>query len=216
MKHGYLQKQTNWNDKYYYQKSEVLYQMTVVFCDRFIPIYGDRTRDQMIQAARSCKQNIVEGLADGVTSTEMMSKLINVARASVQELQEDYVDYTKAHSLSVWDKDNTRFNALLGYCRNHNALEDYQKYFNQWSDEEYCNTAITLCRMVDKMLFTVLSKLEQSFVEYGGIRERMHKARTGFRAEQDAELKFLRQENTQLKTEISRLQNLLNANGIKF
>lgn len=84
-----LRQQTNWKELFFYQKSEVLYQLTFVFCKRFLPAYGDRTVDQMVQAARSGKQNIVEGLADGVTSTEMQLKLLNVGRASIQELQQD-------------------------------------------------------------------------------------------------------------------------------
>ena len=75
-----LKNQTKWEDLFYYRKCVVLYQMTVVFCRRFLPKHGDRTVDQMVQAARSGKQNIVEGLADGVTSTEMELKLLNVSR----------------------------------------------------------------------------------------------------------------------------------------
>lgn len=212
----YLLKQTNWHEKYYYQKSDVIYQMTVAFCDRYVALKGDRTRDQMIQAARSCKQNIVEGLADGVTSTEMMSKLINVARASLQELLEDYRDYCKAHHLSVWDKSHPRFNGLLDYCKRHNKLDEYQRFFSVWNDEEYCNTALSLCHIVDKMLFTLLKKLEQTFVEQGGIKERMYKARTGYRNQQDQELNRLRQENSLLKDEINRLKTLLKDNGIEY
>ena len=94
-----LRPQTNWENLYFYQKAVVLYQMTVVFCRRFLPKYGDRTVDQMVQAARSGKQNIVEGFADGVTSTEMELKLLNVARASIKELKEDYLDYLAAHRI---------------------------------------------------------------------------------------------------------------------
>ena len=90
---GVLKKQNNWKNLWFYQKTVVLYQMTYVFTKRFFPAYGDRTVDQMIQAARSGKQNIVEGSADGVTSAELELKLLNVARASIQELQEDYEDY---------------------------------------------------------------------------------------------------------------------------
>ena len=96
-----LKKQTRWEDLYFYQKTVVLYQMTVVFCRRFLPKYGDRTVDQMVQAARSGKQNIVEGFADGVTSTEMELKLLNVARASIKELKEDYIDYLRSHGLAL-------------------------------------------------------------------------------------------------------------------
>lgn len=91
-----LRRQTNWENLYFYQKTVVLYQLTYVFCRRFLPKYGDRTVDQMVQAARSGKQNIVEGFADGVTSTEMELKLLNVARASIKELKEDYIDYLRS------------------------------------------------------------------------------------------------------------------------
>lgn len=79
-----LTRQTNWDVLFFYQKSDVIYQLTFAFCNKFIHLYKDRTRDQMIQAARSCKQNIIEGLADGVTSTEMQLKLLNVARRLVK------------------------------------------------------------------------------------------------------------------------------------
>lgn len=91
-----LKSQANWDALYFYQKSDVIYQLAFAFCERFIHLYKDRTRDQVIQAARSCKQNIVEGLADGVASTEMQLKLLNVARASLKELREDFEDYIKS------------------------------------------------------------------------------------------------------------------------
>ena len=108
-----LKNQTKWEDLFYYRKSVVLYQMTVVFCRRFLPKFGDRTVDQMVQAARSGKQNIVEGLADGVTSTEMELKLLNVARASIKELKEDYLDYLASHHLIRWETGHARYDALL-------------------------------------------------------------------------------------------------------
>ena len=117
-----LKNQTKWEDLFYYRKSVVLYQMTVVFCRRFLPKFGDRTVDQMVQAARSGKQNIVEGLADGVTSTEMELKLLNVARASIKELKEDYLDYLVSHNLARWEAGHPRYDALLAYCRAHNDL----------------------------------------------------------------------------------------------
>lgn len=214
--YGFLNKQTCWNEMYYYQKSDVLYQMTFAFCNRFISLHGDRTRDQMIQAARSCKQNIVEGHADGVTSTEMQVKLLNVARASLVELLEDYIDYAKAHSLTIWDKTHPRFDNLLSFCKSHNKLKDYQPFFQKWTDEEYCNTAISLCHIVDKQLYSIIKFLEKDFVENGGIKERMHKARTNYRSQQDEELLQLQQEIPLLKSEIKRLQTILKDNGISF
>jgi len=201
-----LKNQTKWEDLYFYQKSEVLFQMTVVFCRRFLPKYGDRTVDQMVQAARSGKQNIVEGLADGVTSTEMELKLLNVGRASFKELKEDYCDYLKSHGLPLWDAKHPRYDALLKFCRAHNKLEDYAAHIEKWSDEEIANCANTLCHMVDKMMSTHLERKGADFVEHGGIRERMTAARLGRRQEQTAEIAALKAENARLKDEIARLR----------
>ena len=96
-----LKKAVVWKDLYFYRKSDTVYQLTVEFCRRFLPAYGDRTVDQMVQAARSGKQNIVEGSEDGQTSSEMEIKLMNVARGSLQELRSDYLDYLHTRHLPV-------------------------------------------------------------------------------------------------------------------
>ena len=201
-----LKNQTKWEDLYYYRKSLVLYQMTVVFCRRFLPKYGDRTVDQMVQAARSGKQNIVEGLADGVTSTEMELKLLNVARASIKELKEDYLDYIAAHSLVRWAAGHPRYNSLLAFCRAHNDLSDYEPYFMKWSDEELSNCAVTLCHMVDRMMSTTLAKKQKDFVENGGIRERMTAARLGRRQTQNEEIAALKTRIASLEAENAALK----------
>ena len=126
-----LATQVNWKDLWFYQKSEVLFQLTFVFCERFLPKYGDRTVDQMIQAARSGKQKIVEGLADGTTSTEMMLKLLNVGRSSLKELQEDFSDYLISRRLTVWDKRHERFDAMLTFCKTNNLFAAYEPYLTQ-------------------------------------------------------------------------------------
>lgn len=201
-----LKNQTKWEDLYYYRKSNVLYQMTVVFCRRFLPKYCDRTVDQMVQAARSGKQNIVEGLADGVTSTEMELKLLNVARASIKELKEDYLDYIAAHSLVRWEAEHPRYNLMLAFCRAHNDLPDYEPYFTKWNDEEIANCAITLCHMVDKMMTTTLEKKQKDFVENGGIRERMTAARLGRRQTQNEEIAALKAKVARLEQENAALK----------
>lgn len=170
-----------WNERYFYQKANVLYHMTVVFCRCFLPSHGDRTVDQMVQAARSGKQNIVEGLAAGVTSTEMQLKLLNVARASIQELREDYQDHLIACQHGIWTAHHPRYNDMLAFCRAHNRLEGYQPFFERWSSEEMANTGVTLCRMTDKMLTSFMQKLEREFVTRGGFKERMRKSRTDYR-----------------------------------
>ena len=204
-----LKQQANWDALFFYQKSDVIYQLTFAFCDRFIHLYKDRTRDQVIQAARSCKQNIVEGLADGVTSTEMQLKLLNVARASLKETREDFEDYLKSRHLLFYRKGEDRYDKMLSYCRYHNKLEDYEPFFSKWSDEEMCNCAITLCHMVDKMLMSFLEKLDREFVTEGGIKERMYKARTGYRQKQDERLKQLEEENPRLIKQILDLKGQL-------
>ena len=208
-----LKNQTNWKDLWFYQKAVVLYQMTYVFTKRFLPAYGDRTVDQMIQAARSGKQNIVEGSADGVTSMEMEIKLLNVARASIQELLEDYEDFIISHKLVKWSQGHPRFDGLLNFCRCHNLLQDYEPYFNKWTNEEMCNIGITLCRMVDKMLLSYQKKKEKEFIKEGGIKERMTAARLKYRNDQNKaleatnyEITVLQRENKALHETIAKLQ----------
>ena len=208
-----LRAQTNWERLYFYQKTVVLYQMTYIFCQRFLPKHGDRTVDQMVQAARSGKQNIVEGCADGVTSTEMELKLLNVARASIKELKEDYLDYIRSRGLNLWNSKHPRYNGLLSFCRTHNALEDYEPFFSKWTDEELANCANTLCHMVDRMLTTHLAKKEADFTENGGIRERMTAARLGRRQTQNEEIAALKAENASLRREIAALKARLREAG---
>ena len=207
-----LKRQNNWENLYFYQKTDVLYQLTYAFTTRFL-VKGDRTIDQMVQAARSGKQNIVEGSADGVASSEMEIRLMNVARASIKELKEDYADYLVTRSLKAWDPGHPRYGAMLAFCRDHNRPEDYQPYLQTWTDEEMANTALTLCHMVDKMMTSYAGRLEKQFVTEGGIKERMTAARLGYRAGKRAENEQLKAENEQLKERIRRLEAQLGIVG---
>lgn len=195
-----------WQDLRLYQKSDVLYQLTFAFCERFLPKYGDRTVDQMVQAARSCKQNIVEGSEDGKTSTEMELKLLNIARASNNELREDYKDFIHTHNLQLWSASHARFAHMQEFTKSHNTPDDYLPYASQWTSEEFANTALTLCYQVDAMLNRYLKSLETQFVKEGGIKERMYAARTGYRKGQDQKLEHLQQENTHLKQQLADAQ----------
>lgn len=201
--------QINWSNLRFYQKSDTLYQLTATFCRRFLPPYGDRTVDQMIQAARSGKQNIVEGLADGKSSTEMQLKLLNVARASIQELREDYNDFLRSKQMEIWAPANQRYQSMVDFCKQHNKSTDYEPFFEKWSAEEMANIALTLCHMTDTMMNKFLKRLEQDFVTQGGIKERMYAARTGYRKQQDERMAALEAENRRLKS-------LLDAHGIKY
>ena len=204
-----LKKTVVWKDLYFYRKSDTLYQLTVAFCHRYLPPYGDRTVDQMVQAARSGKQNIVEGSEDGKTSSEMEITLLNSARGSLQELRSDYQDYLNTRHLTTWSATNERQQRLREFCHTHNDFADYKPLLAKMNDEEMANMALTLCHQTDKMMCAYLERLEAKFVTEGGIKERMHKARTGYREAQDAHMRSLEAENTALKNRVKELENLL-------
>jgi len=201
-----LKERVVWQELYVYRKSDTIYQLTVEFCQRFLPAHGDRTVDQMVQAARSGKQNIVEGSEDGQTSSEMEIRLMNVARGSLQELRADYQDYLNTRHLSTWSKDNPRQQRLRQFCHSHNDYSDYAPLAGKMSDEEMANLLLTLCHQTDKMMCSYISRLEERFIKEGGIKERMYAARTGYRQQQDAHLKALEAENQRLKAENQRLK----------
>jgi four helix bundle suffix protein len=193
----------------YYRRSDILHQLTIAFCRRFLPACGDRTVDQMVQAARSTKQNIVEGHSDGQTSVETEVRLLGIARGSCRELLQDYQDYMAAHGLSEWKGTNPRFAPLHRFCRDKTDLSDYQPHFARWTDDEMANCALCLAHMVDKALTTVIEKKDKEFVEQGGIKERMTAARLGYRTDQKERIAALEAENAALRAEIARLRDEL-------
>ena len=210
-----LRRAANWKNLRFYRKSDALYQLTVAFCRRFLPAKGNRTVDQMVQAARSGKQNIVEGCEAGVTSAETELKLLNVARASLQELREDYADFLKERGLGRWEAGHPRYEGLVAFCREHNDLANYEPLFGKADAEELANLALSLCHMVDRMMSTYLAQKEKAFTEEGGIRERMTAARLGRRRTQNeeiaalrGEIERLRRENTMLKEKLEQLERL--------
>lgn len=173
---GFLKGSGYCKNLYFYKKSIVVYDLTFDFVKRYLN-YKDRTVDQMVQAARSGKQNFVEGMADGVTSAEMEIKLLNVGKGSLQELREDYEDYLRTRKLTIWQEGHPRYDKIVEYCKYRNELSDYSPLFNKMNDEEMANLALTLIHYVDRMLETYLKKLEAEFLENGGIREAMTRAR---------------------------------------
>lgn len=204
-----LRKATVWQELNFYKRSEILYQLTVAFCRRFLPKYGDRTVDQMVQAARSTKQNIVEGYSDGQTSFETELKLLGVARGSNQELLADYRDYLAANGLAEWKGVNPRFEALHRFCRENTDLAAFQPYFSKWTADEMANCAVCLSHMIDKALATTIEKKDEEFVTQGGIRERMTAARLGYRTDQRERIAALERENAALKARIIELEAVI-------
>lgn len=160
----------------------------------------------MLQAARSGKQNIVEGSEDGKTSTEMEINLLNVARSSIGELRQDFIDFLKSRRLRIWTNAEKHFQPMQDFTKGHNQLADYEPYFDKWTAEEMANVGLTLCYQVDAMMNKYLAKLERTFVTDGGIKERMHKARTGFRQLQDRRLKEAEEQLAEALKEIERLK----------
>ncbi len=126
-----------------------------------------------------------------------------------KELLEDYEDYLPTRHLTKWTCGHPRFDKMLNYCRTHNQVWDYEKYFDKWSDEEMANIGITLCRMVDKMMMTYQQKKETEFVTEGGIRKRMTAARLGYRTNQRENIERLTQELNNLKVENNQLRQEL-------
>lgn len=163
---------TSWS---VYRKSVIICDVTEMFINRALP-KNSRTVDQMRQAARSCKQNIVEGVSDSTVSAEICIKLIGVARGSVRELREDYADFLRQHKYQIWTKEDPRTKAMRRYSMNHYDPAEYVEKCEMRSDETVANVMLTLIFQMEAMLAKVLKSLEAVFLENGGIKENMARA----------------------------------------
>ena len=191
-----------------YKKATIIYDLTFYFTNRFLT-KGDRTIDQMVQAARSGKQNIAEGSAASSTSSETELKLMNVARASMQELLVDYEDYLRVRNLLLWPLQDERAVRTREFCKTHTEVAHYMTDIERRSDEALANIAITLIHQFDNMMGKLLDRLQTDFVEKGGIREQMTAARLGYRNEQKDHIAKLEAENHHLKARIAELEQKL-------
>ena len=164
-----------------FQKAEVVYDITFRFAHKYLG-RGDRTVDQMIQSARSGKQYILEGSKAATTSKETEVKLTNVGRASLEELLADYRDYLRVRDLQIWDKDSKEalFVRDLGR-QTPQTFELYREFVESRSDEVIANIAICLIHQTNYLLDQQMKTLEKEFLEQGGLRERMTKARLNYR-----------------------------------
>jgi four helix bundle suffix protein len=165
-----------------FQKARLVYDGTVKFCARFLD-KRDRTYDQMVQAARSGKQNILEGSQASGTSKETEIKLVNVARASLEELLEDYRDFLRVRGAVLWKKDSREalFVRKLG-AKKDVSYESYGTYIETRPPEVVANIMICLIHQTNYLLDQLLRQLESAFVQEGGLRERMMRARLTERA----------------------------------
>ena len=169
-----------------YQVTEMIYDITFHFCQRFLQ-KGDRTIDQMVQAARSGKQNIAEGNQAAATSSETEIKLTNVAKASLEELLDDYEDYLRVRGLQQWGQLHPRYDAMRQYARSKQIQKDYASQIQKMNDEEIANLSITLIHQASYMLQRLLETMQDRFVKEGGIKERMLHARLDYRNNRSAQ-----------------------------
>ena len=186
---NFIRQKGNYEELLCYKKSVCVYDVTYYFAHKFLKI-GDRTIDQMVQAARSGKQNIVEGCSASTTSAETEIKLLNVAKASLKELLEDYKDYLRVRNLELWADGSDKHEQARRVCATHNDSEYYRNAIQERSDETIANIAIILNRIEsfilnvsDYLIKKYFEFIKQDFLENGGIKEEMTRERLKWRNE---------------------------------
>jgi four helix bundle suffix protein len=176
----FLRQDNNYRTLKAFQKAECVYDVTYYFANKFLQ-KGDRTIDQMVQAARSGKQNLAEGNIDGVTSKEMEIRLTNVNRASLHELLLDYEDYLRVRGLEQWPYNDQRCVQTREFCKRHLDSAVYREKIKDRSDETIANIAITLIHQCDVLIKGLIEWQKKNFLENGGIKEEMYRARKAYR-----------------------------------
>ena len=177
----FLAPRGNYYELLSYQKSEIVYEITYRFAHKYLS-KGDRTIDQMVQAARSGKQNIIEGSKAATTSKETEIKLVNVARASLEELLDDYRDFLRTRDFSMWEKDSKEAQYVRQLGRKiPQSYNDYREFVETRPPETVANIAICLIHQTNYLIDRQLRRLAQDFLECGGLREQMNDARRQYR-----------------------------------
>lgn len=166
----------NYRDLLCYRKAEVIYDITYFFANKFFKS-SDRTIDQMVQAARSGKQNIIEGYAASITSVETELKLINVAKSSLKELLADYEDYLRIRNMEQWGSDSEKFKVAQQLGKEHDDSKFWMEIVATRNDETIANIAIILLHQTDYLLYKFMKKVVSKFEEEGGIREKLYNLR---------------------------------------
>ena len=167
-----------------YHVTEMIYDITFYFTQKYLS-KGDRTIDQMVQAARSGKQNIAEGNQAAATSGETEIKLTNVAKASLEELLDDYEDYLRVRNMEQWGAAHPRYEKMRKYAKSEGIKRNYATQIERMNDEEIANLCITLIHQAMYMLHKLLVTMQDRFVKEGGIKERMYNSRVQYRNSQN-------------------------------
>lgn len=177
MRSGFIPPHGGYKKLLSYQRSETVYDTTVYFCDHFID-RRSRTHDQMVQAARSGKQNIIEASMAAATSKETEIKLTSVARASLEELLADYRDFLRVRGLQEWPLEHAYVSRLRELIRTPGACyATFRKGIESPDPAIAANVIIGLIRVTSTLLDRQLRNLAETFVKEGGLRERMTRAR---------------------------------------
>ena len=176
MKNSIFTTPGNYRNLIVYQKAEAIFDITCYFCNTYLR-RGDRTIGQMEQAARSGKQNIVEGSAASVASKQSEIFLKNVAKASMLELLTDYEDFLRTRGFRKWEDDSEEVQAMRKLCRTHNDSAFYMDIVKTRPPETIANMAICMIKQNDYLMFRMLKSLEKKFLSEGGLREQMTRMR---------------------------------------
>ena len=180
MEEPLIPRQGNYKKLLSYQKADAIFQITYFFCSHFLK-KSDRTVDQMVQAARSGKQNIAEGTSRSSTSSKTEITLLSVAKASLIELLEDYEDFLKVHGFAMWQPGSKEFEYMRNLGRKHNDAEFYMNLIQSRPPETIANICIILLKQTDYLLFRQLERLGKNFLDEGGFSERMFRLRNSRR-----------------------------------
>ena len=164
-----------------YQKSVCVYDITFYFVEHFLDRGHDRTVDQMQQAARSGKENIVEGYSDAEGSSDSYHKLTVIAKGSLEELLEDYEDYLRVHQLERWGRQHPKYVACIPLFKKHNDSEWYRRQIEGRNDEDIANIAIIVIHQALALLRGLIDRIDRKFLEEGGIKEQRFQARINYR-----------------------------------
>ena len=178
MPEGFIPPHGGYEDLESYKMAEIAFDGTMYFCNRYISIRS-RTHDQMVQSARSGKQNIAEGSQVSGTSKKTELKLVGVARGSLEELKKDYHDYLRTHGLEIWDKNDPQAKEVRRLCYAQNrSYETYKTYFESKKPEIAANALICVIHQACYLLDRQLESLEADFIEQGGFTERLYRVRS--------------------------------------
>ena len=168
-------RQNSYEDLFVYKKAVVISAVTDIFNKRFIK--DSKLSAQITGAARSVKQNIVEGVIDDAGSKKTGLILLIIARGSLHELKEDYKDYLMFNRIPCWETTDPRTEQLRNFCRTNDNPTIYQDKLQTRSVETIVNLAMTLIHQEDNMLQKFIYYKESEFLKNGGLTEQLYACR---------------------------------------